>query len=358
MIKFFRKIRYDLLGGNLPTGQAGKTGKYFKYAIGEIVLVVIGILIALSINNWNEVRISQAKFDQNLKKVHKELILNLNNTASAINEYSQDNQQLYNVLNKKVTIDDYKKEGSGLTNLIMGWETVDLSDDAANNLEGFSAQLNDKQDTLLSRINLLYNYWKGPLNRWDDEMDETIKAHHNRLKIDTDWYYILGTGDNLPEAAYTYFLTDPNYLNDVYQHVETAYNNQLSIIYQFNREAKVLYQDLTAYLEMEVDTTIIKPVKDLRHYIGTYKLINNKQEESFVIKERQGQLTYSWTNKSISWLNENGADIYSFFPSTNDEFMIGHRFGKLIRNENNEVTGFIRSLGGLQPKEYEKVDSD
>jgi len=33
-----------------------KTGKYFKYAIGEIVLVVIGILIALSINNWNEAR--------------------------------------------------------------------------------------------------------------------------------------------------------------------------------------------------------------------------------------------------------------------------------------------------------------
>jgi len=47
MIKFFRKIRQDLLMEN-------KTGKYLKYAIGEIVLVVIGILIALQINNWNE----------------------------------------------------------------------------------------------------------------------------------------------------------------------------------------------------------------------------------------------------------------------------------------------------------------
>eukprot|EP01093_Parvamoeba_rugata_P010289 TRINITY_DN2799_c0_g4_i1.p2 TRINITY_DN2799_c0_g4~~TRINITY_DN2799_c0_g4_i1.p2 ORF type:complete len:144 (-),score=30.31 TRINITY_DN2799_c0_g4_i1:1192-1623(-) len=46
MIKFFRKIRQNLLS-------EGKTGKYFKYAIGEIVLVVIGILIALQINNWN-----------------------------------------------------------------------------------------------------------------------------------------------------------------------------------------------------------------------------------------------------------------------------------------------------------------
>ena len=47
MIKFFRKIRQRLLTEN-------KFSKYLLYAIGEIVLVVIGILIALSINNWNE----------------------------------------------------------------------------------------------------------------------------------------------------------------------------------------------------------------------------------------------------------------------------------------------------------------
>ncbi|WP_179345955.1 DUF6090 family protein [Winogradskyella ursingii] len=47
MIKFFRKIRQNSLSEN-------KTRKYLKYAIGEIILVVIGILIALQINNWNQ----------------------------------------------------------------------------------------------------------------------------------------------------------------------------------------------------------------------------------------------------------------------------------------------------------------
>ena len=52
MIKFFRKIRQNLLSEN-------KFSKYFLYAIGEIILVVIGILIALSINNWNSTRIEK-----------------------------------------------------------------------------------------------------------------------------------------------------------------------------------------------------------------------------------------------------------------------------------------------------------
>ncbi len=51
MIKFFRKIRQNLLS-------EGKTGKYLKYAIGEIILVVIGILIALQVNNWNQDRLN------------------------------------------------------------------------------------------------------------------------------------------------------------------------------------------------------------------------------------------------------------------------------------------------------------
>ena len=62
MIKFFRRIRYDLMEKN-------KTGKYIKYAFGEIILVVIGILIALGINNWNE--------DRKIKKEERLAILNL-----------------------------------------------------------------------------------------------------------------------------------------------------------------------------------------------------------------------------------------------------------------------------------------
>ena len=69
MIKFFRKIRQNLLTEN-------KTGKYLKYAFGEIILVIIGILIALQINNLNEERktnnIKQTYYQQILVDIHKE----------------------------------------------------------------------------------------------------------------------------------------------------------------------------------------------------------------------------------------------------------------------------------------------
>ena len=54
-----------MLTDNLPSGQAGKISNYLLYAIGEIVLVVLGILIALTINTWNQNR-SNAQLEQEL----------------------------------------------------------------------------------------------------------------------------------------------------------------------------------------------------------------------------------------------------------------------------------------------------
>ncbi|KAA2217217.1 MULTISPECIES: DUF6090 family protein [Maribacter] len=67
MIKFFRKIRQKLLSEN-------KFSKYLIYAVGEIVLVVIGILIALQINNWNEIRKNTERENKYLSNLNKEII--------------------------------------------------------------------------------------------------------------------------------------------------------------------------------------------------------------------------------------------------------------------------------------------
>ena len=70
MIKFFRHIRQKLLTEN-------KFSRYLLYAIGEIILVVIGILLALQINNWNENRKAQKKEQELLLQLQSEFESNL-----------------------------------------------------------------------------------------------------------------------------------------------------------------------------------------------------------------------------------------------------------------------------------------
>jgi len=82
MIKFFRQIRQSLIMEN-------KTGKYLKYAIGEIVLVVIGILIALQINNWNEERKNTSKEAAILANIHKEFKENRTQLDSVVKEHQK-----------------------------------------------------------------------------------------------------------------------------------------------------------------------------------------------------------------------------------------------------------------------------
>ena len=95
MIKFFRHIRKSLLMEN-------KTGKYFKYAIGEIILVVIGILIALQINNWNEGKKAKEKEREALLEIVSDLEYSLNDLDEVVN--TQNNNLTKNINSLKTLI--------------------------------------------------------------------------------------------------------------------------------------------------------------------------------------------------------------------------------------------------------------
>ena len=102
MIKFFRKIRQKLLAEN-------KFSKYLIYAFGEIVLVVIGILIALSINNWNENR----KTEQNQQALIASLIEDFEYTSKDIN-----NDELPYLESLKNDINRYQELSRSKTQLV------------------------------------------------------------------------------------------------------------------------------------------------------------------------------------------------------------------------------------------------
>jgi len=108
MIKFFRKIRQNLLS-------EGKIGKYFKYAIGEIMLVVIGILIALSINNLNDKNKQHRSDIEFLSNLKDEIILDTLAISSQIKWYNDLNESIRIAL---ILIDTSEVLNKEETNLI------------------------------------------------------------------------------------------------------------------------------------------------------------------------------------------------------------------------------------------------
>lgn len=92
MLKFFRKIRQELL-------EQQKVKNYFLYAIGEIILVVIGILIALQINTWNQNRLTKLKEKEILSDFKRELSIEIQELQNVIPQYSHSKKSINNILN-------------------------------------------------------------------------------------------------------------------------------------------------------------------------------------------------------------------------------------------------------------------
>ena len=100
MLRFFRQIRQRLFNENPPDQArgAGKFSKYLLYAVGEIILVVIGILIALQVNDWNESRLSRAE----ISKVYISIIDDLENDHRSLAEILPDFQWKIQVIQRIV----------------------------------------------------------------------------------------------------------------------------------------------------------------------------------------------------------------------------------------------------------------
>src|SRR5210317_2143230 len=100
MIKFFRHIRQNLIMEN-------KTSRYFKYAIGEIVLVMIGILLALQINNWNENRKNKIQLQSIFSAIEDDLKMDINDIDTLISKMNAREPDFLKVLNNEMSLETY-----------------------------------------------------------------------------------------------------------------------------------------------------------------------------------------------------------------------------------------------------------
>tara|TARA_R110001592_G_scaffold328230_1_gene609675 strand:+ start:242 stop:985 length:744 start_codon:yes stop_codon:yes gene_type:complete len=166
MIKFFRKIRQKMLTEN-------KFSKYLLYAIGEIILVVIGILIALQVNNWNQNINSKNELTQIVKEVRNDLDKDIEFLTMMIKISEETINSIDNLLYK----DNQMSEDSLLNNITgvhrftyfvptnFGYSKMNkhprtelLPDSLTNHLTTYYTGYSITRNEMISETGTLYNF--------------------------------------------------------------------------------------------------------------------------------------------------------------------------------------------------------
>ncbi|MET6990311.1 DUF6090 family protein [Sediminicola arcticus] len=205
MIKFFRKIRHNLLS-------EGKTGKYLKYSVGEIILVVIGILIALSINNWNENRKEKLVEIEILEGVRADILkdtIDINFNIRSYEKAIEQNKNLVDYLIKKRELDstfiDLLWQNSN-SDLILTLHNSYFSEAKQKGLSIISNKL------LREKINRLYEFDYINLLSIENELkrfkkyDELVTNRTDRIFIFDDFGKL-----NIQKESYEELLSDHNF---------------------------------------------------------------------------------------------------------------------------------------------------
>lgn len=216
MIKFFRKIRQNLI-------VQGKTLNYVKYAIGEIVLVVIGILIALEVNNWNNERKDLKKENYYLNSIKTSIEL----SQDELNRVITDAENIYSCADTLYLLLAHKEydrlKGTFLDSLLFSagdYSKISLNDG------GIQEILNTGSLDLIKdeRIRIVLASWDERMHnirKWEDESQYISRNYMEYLIhfIDFSRYELDSLNSVvIPEKLQSLF-SDPmitNYLGQIY----------------------------------------------------------------------------------------------------------------------------------------------
>jgi hypothetical protein len=229
MIKFFRRIRRALLA-------EGKTIQYIQYAIGEIVLVVVGILIAVQINNWNQNRIENNLLKEYLVKIKSHTLEDLR-TLDTVSMYRA---QLADLCKKaRISILD-KTEDENLI-LFMSCGAAFADSYFKPNTGGYEALINSDyfgkiNNTTLDSLLSKYHSLIEDIAENERSYNEYVVDQEAYLSTQFDRSLILASAFLPPDSLYLRATPQSEYFEDYAEYTASApYRNVISLAaFQFD----------------------------------------------------------------------------------------------------------------------------
>jgi len=194
MINFLRKLRKNESGKGL--------GSYFFYALGEIVLVVVGILIALSINNWNEER----KHQQQLRNIFLTLKDDIHNdlgNANEVLEYYEGFKDEFIALMEGSMSLEYFQECQQCPYLVTGHRSFIIEVRAYEALKEYNTGY--EEDSLVNEVVQFFTTYIEDIYTNDQLIRESIAADLVKWRDQYDWFpdFARQVSKNEPYARYS-----------------------------------------------------------------------------------------------------------------------------------------------------------
>ncbi|WP_299122767.1 hypothetical protein [uncultured Winogradskyella sp.] len=332
MIKFFRKIRQNLLSEN-------KISKYLIYAIGEIILVVIGILIALNINNKNEQRIKAEKLDTIYIEIQRELALNINRVSFLIDFYEKKDSLIYLVLNNKLAKADYIKTPE-ISFVLFDNHQFNIQNKGYLRLTNELDILPENFSAILNKLNIVYEENKYVTDNAQRQYNEFNWNSAKSLSDSKIWYLDFFYKNNLNDEALEYMINDPFYKNKVLDYKVFYINLYLP---RFKKNAVSAYEALSKITGKKdhIDTSIyFQTDDDLSKYVGEFKINSNDAR----FNEEEGYNIINFEVRDSQFYCTIFGDIeIELFPHAENVFILGDQDDakfSFIQNENGHTTGF------------------
>ena len=231
MIKFFGKIRRNLIS-------EGKTGKYLKYALGEIILVVIGILIALSINNWNQERQQKKVLNNIYATIKSDLQQDIKNIDKIVNSSQSIEKEYLAIINKTRKKEDF----INCTNcryVNFGFPNIKLRKNGSELLQNYNQQNNTSSDSLSIKLNNLYLDLSNNISVDLEELATSSNSFLEVVKYTQPWFADLDFRGTVAysDAFIEYALTNFGYRNAAKVIYEMYFNNYIPHLKEYRTKS-------------------------------------------------------------------------------------------------------------------------
>jgi hypothetical protein len=280
MIKFFRHIRQQLLSEN-------KFSKYLLYAIGEIVLVVIGILIALWINTKNQEYAQQQKIDSILVKIQNDLLQDIHNSEWLIENYMRKDSIYDRMMSDNLTPEDIRAipihGGFSLNFVTTWWMTYHIQSSGYQQLKANLDIVPEKYNELISLLDFNYINRKATFATYNNNSEDIAKQYKYYLTNNHSWYAVDEYNNERSDAQVDYILNHPkfkNQMNAMLGSVGTMvweYSSYNQRIMQTYLMINALLGDKAKPLPKEIRATSISGKIDVEPLLGLYVLSNGQK---------------------------------------------------------------------------------